>query len=514
MYSTIIVGTWFVYRRPFDSVEVETRAWIRLSEKDCRSLDDAVRVQSSSVLIDHGRYEALVQERKVRCVYWEEPNWELRRSSWFYRAVDNVTIEPFSEVDAQTIEEATQDLLSGKEEGPIDCELTDPKTEGIVQVGNLFIPSDKDRPVRKEVYYHYYCVIDNVPRKLAVYRGVPKDLAIPDDPESRLGNPSWLIIMTHGIGEGLFNRKGDALLGGLRFRRHLYRLRMALNASISEGGRVELLPLEWLGTAHSAEMVDAIERVTVPTLERARDFINLALRDVLLYTQADLHKKILQEVQEQAARKIKLFCDNNPEFKAGLTTNQAGLAFSGHSLGAVIINDMLSCPNTKDIMPQPDCFFMFGAPVSLFKCVQGEIALTNLPCRRCFNVYHPYDPVAYRLEPLLVRDTATESLPPASVPHQGGQRFHVAISSISSSIMNWWAGQKPAEREGPLAEKIRAVNGGFRLDWALQTSTGEAASEWLSAVSSHFIYWTHEDVINFILEQLKAVGQAKRVAFI
>jgi hypothetical protein len=48
--------------------------------------------------------------------------------------------------------------------------------------------------------------------------------------------------------------------------------------------------------------------------------------------------------------------------------------------------------------------FCFGSPISLFLNVRSQkLAPTyQLPtCKRLYNIYHPYDPVAYRMEPLI-----------------------------------------------------------------------------------------------------------------
>ncbi|GLD99068.1 hypothetical protein PINS_up007786 [Pythium insidiosum] len=48
--------------------------------------------------------------------------------------------------------------------------------------------------------------------------------------------------------------------------------------------------------------------------------------------------------------------------------------------------------------------FCFGSPVGLFLNVRGQHIDRDfrLPtCQRLFNIYHPYDPVAYRIEPIL-----------------------------------------------------------------------------------------------------------------
>lgn len=45
-------------------------------------------------------------------------------------------------------------------------------------------------------------------------------------------------------------------------------------------------------------------------------------------------------------------------------------------------------------------------------------------CPGFLNIFHPYDPVAYRIEPLI--NDAFENIPPVQVPHhKGRKRMHL-----------------------------------------------------------------------------------------
>lgn len=90
---------------------------------------------------------------------------------------------------------------------------------------------------------------------------------------------------------------------------------------------------------------------------------------------------------------------------------------------------------------KPKCFFAFGSPLSMFLNIRGipEIGKNyKLPtCHRVFNIFHPYDPLAYRLEPLI--DPRFKDLEPSLVPHhRGGKRIHVQLregfSKVSTDI--------------------------------------------------------------------------------
>ena len=70
----------------------------------------------------------------------------------------------------------------------------------------------------------------------------------------------------------------------------------------------------------------------------------------------------------------------------------------------------------------------------------------------------------------------------------------------------------PAPPESAEREEVRFVkmmNYNERIDYMLQESAAESVSEWVSAVSSHFTYWRHEDVFNFIITKLILITKNK-----
>lgn len=79
---------------------------------------------------------------------------------------------------------------------------------------------------------------------------------------------------------------------------------------------------------------------------------------------------------------------------------------------------------------QPKAFFALGSPVGMFVTVRGLDTLGEqfeLPtCPAFFNIFHPYDPVAYRIESLINPELA--SLKPVLIPHhKGRKRMHLGL---------------------------------------------------------------------------------------
>ena len=196
----------------------------------------------------------------------------------------------------------------------------------------------------------------------------------------------------------------------------------------------------------------------------------------------------------------------------------------------------------------PARFFAVGAPIGMFLSVRDELnglrgsGFRFPTCPRFYNIFHPFDPVAYRLEPAF--DPAYAGRPPVVVPHHaGGVRMHVQLQNtlgdsmastikLATNAAAWIAGGIAVEDEaaaagadgaaadpageaaGPAgAARVPpapgagdssgavdglAVNGRHRVDYVLQEAALETASEYLAALGSHGGYFANADVALFI----------------
>ena len=67
-------------------------------------------------------------------------------------------------------------------------------------------------------------------------------------------------------------------------------------------------------------------------------------------------------------------------------------------------------------------------------------------CPKMYNIFHPHDPIAYRVEPLI--DPRMASIPPVLMPHhKGRKRFHREIQETVSKFtadikQKFWDGLK------------------------------------------------------------------------
>ncbi|XP_076263380.1 retinal degeneration B isoform X4 [Rhynchophorus ferrugineus] len=142
-------------------------------------------------------------------------------------------------------------------------------------------------------------------------------------------------------------------------------------------------------------------------------------------------------------------------------------------------------------------FFMFGSPLALVLAYRKIAApdeksgnITRPCCLQVYNLFHPTDPVASRLEPLI--SARFSILPPVNVPRYAkyplgnGQPYHLLQQK-------WW--------------------GGKRLDYALYCPEG--LSNFPTNALPHLFhasYWESCDVIAFILRQVGGIEGGGEVA--
>lgn len=205
---------------------------------------------------------------------------------------------------------------------------------------------------------------------------------------------------------------------------------------------------------------------------------------------------------------------------------------------------------------EPVNFFALGSPIGMFLTVRGleKIEETyQLPtCQGFYNIYHPLDPVAYRIEPMILPDL---DLKPVLIPHhKGRKRLHLELKEsltrmgsdlkhgFISSLRSAWQTlndfarahtasaqlqaelaivanqieeqEMQAQEEHKIAEspepqreeepqvKVGMLNGGNRIDYVLQEKPIESFNEYLFALQSHLCYWESEDTALLLLKEI------------
>ncbi|NXH67709.1 DDHD2 Phospholipase, partial [Hydrobates tethys] len=645
-----VVPHWF-YCKVTDSRE----RWLPFSTQDSERLEEAHgsgRDKEDLVVpTSGGRYDVHLKKRQRVAVYWEEEVSEVRRCTWFYKGDKDNKYIPYSETFSEELEEAYMIAVTLDE---WKKKLESPSREVII----LHNP-------KLMVHYHPVATSDDwgsTPteqgRPRTVKRGVENIAAeIPNGEPLQIDH---LVFVVHGIGPAC----------DIRFRSIIQCVNDFRNVSLSmlqahfkkaqeqqQIGRVEFLPVNWHSSLHSTGVDVDLERITLPSINRLRHFINDTILDVFFYNSSTYCQTIVDTVASEMNRLHQLFLQRNPLFKGGVS-------IAGHSLGSLILFDLLTnqkaapeedehseegsritssnrgieevkemlkklelseycdvfekekmdrqalflCTekNLKEMgiplgprmkilhyisskmemqvcllhglcssrshrialrqgpafttydqpanYPQlnykPTIFFAFGSPIGMFLTVRGVKRINpnySLPtCKGFFNIFHPFDPVAYRIEPMIVPDLEFE---PMLLPHhKGRKRMHLELkegltrmsvdlkNNLLGSLRVAWqsftraplpavegasteaeaeaeagAEKQPETKpeETPAAVKEEAslinvgrLNGGNRIDYVLQEKPIESFNEYLFALQGHLCYWESEDTVLLVLKEI------------
>lgn len=560
---------WFYKKNVEDTKEI----WIPFSKRDSKALEEAYMSDKPTpeqiVSTDGGRFDVNIELRIKTPVYWKGEPIEARRCSWFYKASTSAKYLPYQEHIAANLEAEYKNCFETKK---WHKRIELPNRDTIVlhshDVIVLFPPSIPAEDWNQTP-------IQERPR--LVRRGVEGF----DIEEGEPDDVDHLLFMVHGIGSvcDLKFRTVYEVVDVFR-NTSLQLLRAHYQSSCENGSanRLEVLPISWHDELHSEDTgVDKrLKSITLESMSTLREFTNDTLLDILFYTSPLYCQKIVSTVGNELNRLFEVFKKRNPTFKGRIS-------LCGHSLGSLILFDLLSHQQTPEMDPndksnasqevkhdrrisymygaagagiarihypqlnfQPKALFAMGSPIGMFVTVRGldslgeDFALPN--CESFFNIFHPYDPVAYRIESLINPKLA--SVKPVLIPHhKGRKRIHLELKEtltrvgadlkqrVVDSVKHTWnslfqLGVIPAygpsleedprvieeeeaeeaikstEAEVPIKESVGVLNKGRRVDYVLQESPFELFSEYISSLRSHVCYWESEDTMLFILKEI------------
>jgi len=358
--------------------------------------------------------------------------------------------------------------------------------------------------------------------------------------------------------------------------------------------RVEVVPIAWFDRIHSSSssLMNSLHAATLKTIPALREIANDVIFDVLMYLTPTFCHEVLECVTDQIQSIYEVFKKNHPKFaenggKCSLVGHSLGSVICWDLLcvmkegrddhGVHITKDGYSSdvgyqqyasgddktkadngswgpslpkPLDRHIPFEPDFTLFVGSPLGLFltlrgahpvfdamrenpneKAGQAAVSPFTLPSGSIHNIFHPSDPIAYRIEPLLL-PPGTEHLPaPMYVTSQGqGVRFHVKAGQLGDDIRKSMNDTKrsvnsfmsafkesatnilkqlddrnddakrikngedidPSDLQFPLAGK----NG--RLDLQLQPSL--IGNEYVSAVMAHSSYFSNTDIVDYVID--------------
>ena len=208
--------------------------------------------------------------------------------------------------------------------------------------------------------------------------------------------------------------------------------------------------------------------ITVQGVPAMRNLITDLALDILLYQSVAYKGHIASIVAEECNRIYELFKKRNPDF-------DGRVSIVGHSLGSAIVFDILCNQEGKELNDYPpelksvrrgslnlnfevEDFYALGSPIGLFEMLNGhriaahralsdnakagsepsrlsvitqqaraslygesetqsekDMTISRPKLQQLFNIFHPQDPVSYRIEPLV--STSMSALKPKPLPY-------------------------------------------------------------------------------------------------
>jgi hypothetical protein len=267
-------------------------------------------------------------------------------------------------------------------------------------------------------------------------------------------------------------------------------------------------------------------------------------------------RRIQNQVVDNLNKVHQMFLERYPNF----LERGGKFHFAGHSLGSIICFDILTTETV--IQPQatqishkefklnfcPSSFFTVGSPIGLFLILRNatfrgstEEGLRLPPVSEkdnpfyfyqlepvlLYNIFHPNDPIAYRLEPFLSMKCLKRD--PYNIDyHKGGlkglqnnivglgekasQKWSLAIQAVSTKLQSFKpsmqvseeASQQPTveirNQSKTIEKQLEQLNPNGRIDFSLQEDL--ISNQYMSSVSAHVDYWVDMDFAIFITREL------------
>lgn len=187
--------------------------------------------------------------------------------------------------------------------------------------------------------------------------------------------------------------------------------------------RVDFHPNERFKLNQKGQHLPSLLEINAEGVKPLRNVVGDVVLDVLLFYEPYYFNQVMRVVVDEINRVYNLYKKNNPDFNGKVH-------ILGHSLGSAIGFD-LACRQCKldDTFSSThgdenhtsdkghkldfdiDNLFCVGSPVGMFNLLKQKSLAPYTPdapkwvrtpkCSNLYNLYHPCDPVAYRMEPLV-----------------------------------------------------------------------------------------------------------------
>ncbi|KAK2878317.1 hypothetical protein Q8A67_019108 [Cirrhinus molitorella] len=288
-----------------------------------------------------------------------------------------------------------------------------------------------------------------------LHRGFVEEASLDDKPPQT----THIVFVVHGIGQKMDK---DRIIKNTGMLREAVRKMEEKHFAEQTEEHVEFLPVEW--RSKLALDGDTVESITPDKVRGLRDLLNSSAMDIMYYTSPLYRDEITKGLTQELNRLYSLFCSRNPEFesrggKVSIISHSLGcvitfdimtgwdpvrfclqehhdqlegedLHWTTHEERHLLEEVQLTRQRLRELQdqlrglkasqPAPfpslkfkvENFFCMGSPLAVFLALRGirpgntgdqDHIMPKSICRRLFNIFHPTDPVAYRLEPLVLK---------------------------------------------------------------------------------------------------------------
>uniref|UniRef100_A0A674C1M1 DDHD domain containing 1 n=1 Tax=Salmo trutta TaxID=8032 RepID=A0A674C1M1_SALTR len=288
-----------------------------------------------------------------------------------------------------------------------------------------------------------------------LHRGYVEEASLEDKPPQT----THVVFVVHGIGQKMDTGRIIKNTGMLR---EAVRKMEEKHFSEHTEEHVEFLPVEW--RSKLALDGDTVDSITPDKVRGLRDLLNSSAMDIMYYTSPLYRDEITKGLTSELNRLYTLFCSRNPEFeekggKVSIVSHSLGcvitfdimtgwdpvkfclqehqeleeeldLRWVSYEERCLLEQLQLTRNRLRELEDQlqgleaskplalpalkfkVENFFCMGSPLAVFLALRGirpgnsgeqDHILPRSICQRLFNIFHPTDPVAYRLEPLILK---------------------------------------------------------------------------------------------------------------
>ncbi|XP_057399637.1 phospholipase DDHD1 isoform X7 [Balaenoptera acutorostrata] len=287
-----------------------------------------------------------------------------------------------------------------------------------------------------------------------LHRGYVEEATLEDKPSQT----AHIVFVVHGIGQKMDQGR---IIKNTAMMREAARKIEERHFS-NHATHVEFLPVEWRSKLTLDG--DTVDSITPDKVRGLRDMLNSSAMDIMYYTSPLYRDELVKGLQQELNRLYSLFCSRNPDFeekggKVSIVSHSLGCVITydimtgwnpvrlyeqllqkeeelpdeqwmsyeeRHLLDELYITKQRlrdieerlhglkasSMTQTPALKFKVENFFCMGSPLAVFLALRGirpgntgsqDHILPKEICNRLLNIFHPTDPVAYRLEPLILK---------------------------------------------------------------------------------------------------------------